>query len=328
MDSTFAARPDLVRLDPAVLAIAAAHDVLEFDLATLPADRDRLNTISAQRAGTVDVTGIDIESHQIADTGGANLDLRIYRGAATSAIPIVVFAHGGGFVTGNLDTDHSLCVELAHSVDCVVVSVDYRLAPEHPCPAALDDVHSAFEYAMAHAGQLNADRDRIAVVGKDAGAALVAGLAHRVFDTEGPQIRLQLLHEPMLDPDPTRSRREFAGMPGLSGRAMDRGWRHYQRGTAGGGRYRRGTATSRPIAPAHRRNLEGLAPAFISCAEIDPCRDEAISYANRLLHAYVPTELHVFAAGFPRLDSTHQHGDLSREVRALQVRSLRRSFSY
>jgi acetyl esterase len=248
------------------------------------------------------VTGIDVESHQIADAGRANLGIRIYRSAATSAVPIMVFAHGGGFVAGNLDADRSLCVELARSVDCVVVSVDYRLAPEHPCPAALDDVHSAFDYAVAHAGQLHADRHRIAVVGRDAGAALVAGVAQRVFDAEGPQIRLQLLHKPMLDSDPTRSRREFARAPGLSGRAMDRGWEHY----------RRGSATSHHIAPAHRRNVEGLPPAFISCAEIDPCRDEAIGYANRLLHAHVHTELHVFAAGFPGSDSMHQRWALSR----------------
>jgi acetyl esterase/lipase len=139
-----------------------------------------------------------------------------------------------------------------------------------------------------------------------------------VFDAEGPQIRLQLLHEPMLNPDPTRSRREFARIPGLNGRAMDRGWEHY----------RRGTATAHHIAPGQRRNLEGLSPAFISCAETDPCRDEAIGYANRLLHAYVHTELHVFRAGFPGLDSMDQHWAVSREVRALQARSLRRSFSY
>jgi acetyl esterase len=317
-DSTLVARLDLVRPDPAGRAAAAGLDVLEFDAATLPAERDRLNIVSAQRAGAVDVTGIDIEAHQITDAGGANLGVRIYRSAATSAVPIVVFAHGGGFVAGNLDTDHSLCVELARSVDCVVVSVDYRLAPEHPCPAAFEDVHRAFDYAIAHAGDLNADRDRIAVVGRDAGAALVAGLAQRVFDAEGPPIRLQLLLEPMLDPDPTRSRREFARTPGLSGRAMDRGWEHY----------RRGSATSHHIVPAHRRNLEGLPPAFISCAEIDPCRDEAIGYANRLLHAYVHTELHIFAAGFPGLDARYPHWAVSQEVRALQVRSLRRSFSY
>lgn len=317
MDSTLAARPDLFRLDPAVRAVAAGLDVLEFDAATLPTERDRLNTVSAERAGSVDVSGVDSEAHQIADARGANLGIRIYRGAATSAVPIVVFAHGGGFVTGNLDTDHSLCVELARSVDCVVVSVDYRLAPEHPCPAALEDVHSAFDYAIAHAGQLNADRDRIAVVGRDAGAALVAGLAQRVFDAEGPQIRLQLLHEPMLDPDPTRSRREFARTPGLSGRAMDRGWEHY----------RRGSATSHHIVPAHRRNLEGLPPAFISCAEIDPSRDEAIRYANRLLHAYVHTELHVVAATFHGFDSAVPEWVVSRESAALHAQVLRRSFA-
>jgi acetyl esterase len=317
--TNLAAPQDLSRIDPALRAAAADLDVLEFDSATLQVERDRLNHTSATRAAAVDATGVDIASEAITGPTGQPLRVRTYRRAAKpSAFPIVVYAHGGGFVTGNLDTDHAHCVELARATDCVIVSVDYRLAPEHPGPAALDDIDAAFEYAVAAADQLNADRSRIALMGRDAGAALVAGLAQRVFDAEGPKIRLQILHEPMLDPDSTRSRREFARAPGLNGRAMDRGWAHYLADTAVSGH----------AVPAYRPNLEGLPPAFISCAEIDPCRDETVDYVHRLLHAYVHTELHLFAAAFHGFDSAAPDWAVSREVAALHARSLRRAFSY
>jgi acetyl esterase/lipase len=129
----------------------------------------------------------------------------------------VLYAHGGGFVTGNLDTDHAHCLELARAAGCLVVSVDYRLAPEHPCPAALDDVEAAFRYAVENSARLGADVSRVVVMGRDAGAALVAALAQRMFDDEGPLIRVQILHQPMLDSDATPSRREFQRTPGLNG---------------------------------------------------------------------------------------------------------------
>jgi acetyl esterase len=106
--------------------------------------------------------------------------------------------------------------------------------------------------------------------------------------------------------------------PGLSGRAMERGWSHYLADPELSGH----------VVPAHRPNLEGLPPAFISCAEIDPCRDEAVEYATRLLRAYVPTELHVFAAAFHGFDSAAPDRAVSREVLTLHARSLHRAFSY
>jgi acetyl esterase/lipase len=314
-----AAQLDLNRIDPALRTAAAGLDVLDFDAATLPLERDRLNHASAQRAAAVDAAGVDVASVVIRGPAGAPLAVRTYRRRVTSVpLPIVVYAHGGGFVTGNLDTDHAHCVELVRATDCLVVSVDYRLAPENPCPAALDDVQAAFDHAVQRAERLNADPTRIALAGRDAGAALMTGLAQRVFDAEGPTVRLQILHEPMLDPHPTRSRQEFARAPGLGGRAMDRGWAHYLNDTAPSGH----------AVPAFRPNLEGLPPAFISCAEIDPCRDEAVEYAHRLFQAYVHTELHVFAAAFHGFDSAAPHWEVSRELQALHARSLHRAFSY
>jgi acetyl esterase len=197
------------------------------------------------------------------------------------------------------------------------VSVDYRLAPEHPCPAALDDVEAAFRYAVENGERLGADGTRVVVMGRDAGAALAAALAQRMFDHEGPPILAQVLHQPMLDSDATPSRREFQRTPGLNGPAVSRAWGHY---------LGHGAATAQHV-PAHRANLEGLPPAFISCAEIDPCRDEAIDYANRLLHAYVHTELHVVAATFHGFDSVVPEWVVSRESAALHAQTLRRSFA-
>jgi acetyl esterase len=170
---------------------------------------------------------------------------------------------------------------------------------------------------VQNAAALDADPSRIAVMGRDAGAALVAGLSQRMFDDEGPQILMQILHQPMLDCDATSSRREFQRTPGLNGQAVSRAWGHYLGPVSANGQH----------VPAHRANLEGLPPTFISCSEIDPCRDEAIDYGNRLLHAYVHTELHVIAATFNGFDTLVPDWVVSQENRALHARSLRRVFA-
>jgi acetyl esterase len=305
------------RIDPALREAAAALDIAEFRAESLSAERERADRLAADRAAAIDVAGVQVENRTISGPDNGQLGLRLYRGPATSAAPLVIYAHGGGFVTGNLDTDHAHCLRLARDAGCLVVSVDYRLAPEHPCPAALDDVEAAFRFAVESSADLNADGDRVVVMGRDAGAALVAALAQRTFDLEGPTILAQVLHQPMLDSDATPSRREFQRTPGLNGPAVSRAWAHY---------LGHGAATAHHV-PAHRANLEGLPPAFISCAEIDPCRDEAIDYANRLLHAYVHTELHVVAATFHGFDSAVPDWVVSQESTALHAQTLRRSFA-
>jgi acetyl esterase len=307
----------LSRIDPAVRDAAAALDVFEFGTESLVAERARAEGLAAQRAAGVDATGVAIESCFIAGPTNQPLGVRVYRGTIESKAPIVLYAHGGAFVTGNLDTDHAHCTELARSVGCVVVSVDYRLAPEHRCPAALDDLEAAFYYAIENADRADADAGRVAVMGRDAGAALVACLAQRVFDAEGPRIALQVLHQPMVDSDANPSRREFRRTPGLNGRGVERAWGHYLGDTVASG----------STVPAYRINLEGLPPTFISCAEIDPCRDEAIEYATRLLHSYVHTELHVVAATFHGFDTAAPDWIVSREVRALHAQVLSRAFA-
>ncbi|MEB3981031.1 alpha/beta hydrolase [Mycobacterium sp. 663a-19] len=320
MTQTDLTRPQgLNRIDPVLREAAIESGIVEFQAETLPAERERADRLAAERAAAVDTAGVAVESRSIAGPGGARLNVRLYRGPSdgASGAPLVVYAHGGGFVTGNLDTDHARCVELARDAGCLLVSVDYRLAPENPCPAALDDVEAGFYYAIRNCAELNVDVGRIAVMGRDAGAALVAGLTQRMFDDEGPQILVQILHQPMLDSDATQSRREFQRTPGLNGPAVSRAWNHYLGHASANGQH----------VPAHRANLEGLPPTFISCSEIDPCRDEAIDYANRLLHAYVHTELHVIAATFNGFDSLVPDWIVSQENRALHAQTLRRVFA-
>jgi acetyl esterase len=317
-DRAAATKPrGLGRIDPALRDAAAALDIAEFRSESLPAERERAARLAAGRATAIDVSNVEVDDITIPGPGGQPLCLRLYRSPSTSPAPVVVYAHGGGFVTGNLDTDHPECVELAREADCLVVSVGYRLAPEHPCPAALDDVEAALRYVVDNSASLNADGSRVVVMGRDAGAALAATLAQRTFDREGPTLLAQVLHQPMLDSDATPSRREFQLTPGLNGPAVSRAWAHYLGHSA---------ATAEHV-PAQRANLEGLPPAFISCAEIDPCRDEAIDYANRLLHAYVHTELHVVAATFHGFDSAVPDWVVSRESVALHAQTLRRSFA-
>lgn len=318
MTQTNLARPQgLTRIDPVLRDTAAQLGVVEFRAETLAAEREHANRLAAQRAASADTRGVAIDSVSIAGPDGQPLELRLYRGHTESAAPLLVYAHGGAFVTGNLATDHAHCVELARDGGCLVVSVDYRLAPENPCPAALDDVEAAFRYVVDNGAALNADANRIAVMGRDAGAALVAGLTQRMFDQEGPTILMQILHQPMLDSDATPSRREFQRTPGLNGPAVSRAWNHYLGHASASGQH----------VPAHRANLEGLPPTFISCSEIDPCRDEAIDYANRLLHAYVHTELHVIAATFNGFDSMVPDWIVAQENRALHAQALRRVFA-
>src|SRR6201992_3457821 len=169
-DRAGAARPrGIGRIDPALRDAAASLAVNDFRAESLPAERERADRIAADRAAAVDTANVAIADRVIPGPGGQQLGLRLYRGPAMTAAPLVIYAHGGGFVTGNLDTDHAHCVQLARDAGCLVVSVDYRLAPEHPCPAALDDVEAAFRYVVDNSAQLDADRDRGVVMGGDAG---------------------------------------------------------------------------------------------------------------------------------------------------------------
>ncbi|WP_374023437.1 alpha/beta hydrolase [Mycobacterium sp. HNNTM2301] len=295
------------RLDPALRAIATTRT--DFSYCSIALIRDPFNERRRAAAEQTDVGGVQIGD----ETAPAEppVRVRIYRGGSPPA-PAVVYCHAGGFALGNLDTDHRQCVELARRGRCTVVSVDYRLAPEHPYPAAFADASAVLRWVVTDAGELGIDPTRIAVAGSSAGATLAACLAQAAADGSLPPVVFQLLHQPVLDDRVTPSKKEFRSSPAFDGEAADLMWGHYLGGTA------------RPdsAVPARRDGFDGLAPALITCAEIDPFRDEAVDYALRLLHAGVSVELHVFAGTCHGFDSLLPDSPTSERLFALQAHAL------
>ncbi len=301
---------DLVaRLDPALRDLAAARTDLSPNL--LGVVRDSLNQRRAESSRNVNTAGVEIDERE-----AASVPVRIYRGAAAPS-PTVIYCHSGAFVLGNLDTDHRQCVQFARQGGCTVVSVDYRLAPEHPHPAALDDAMTVLNWVAENASELGLDVGRVAVAGSSAGAALAARLAQCAAEGAAPAVVFQLLHQPVLDDRPTPSKDEFLTTPGFDGPAVLQMWRHY----IGDG------AASVDAAPGRVRELSGVASALITCSELDPLRDEAIDYARRLMRASVATELHVFPGTCHGFDSLIPDWETSQRLFELQGAALRKAFS-
>lgn len=302
------------RLEPALRSMASARTDLS-PQAIGPA-RESLNDRRREAARLVDTTGVDIHDGEATAGSTRPIPVRVYRGGPSPA-PAVIYCHAGAFVLGNLDTDHRQCVELARRGRCTVVSVDYRLAPEHPYPAAMDDAVAVLTWAAANAASLGIDLNRLAVAGSSAGAALAAGLAQRAVDGAAPPIVFQLLHQPVLDDRPTPSKTEFVATPGFDGPAAALMWRHYL-----------AQAPSTPDAvPGRRHRMTGLPAAFVTCSELDPLRDEAIAFATRLLQAGVATELHVVPGTCHGFDSLLPDWEVSEQLFDLQGRALQRAFA-
>ena len=293
------------RLAPALRHLAAARTDLAAD--NIRPTRDSLDARRLDTARLVETTGVQIDDDVVAGIG-----VRIYRGGGE---PAVIFCHGGAFVLGNLDTDHHQCVELARRARVTVISVDYRLAPENPYPAAADDAGQVLEWAVVNAAALGIDPARIAVAGSSAGGAIAAGLAHRAAAGELPPVGFQLLHQPVLDDRLTPSKDEFDSTPGFDGPAARLMWRHYLGGEP----------VPAGAAPGRRDDLAGVAPAFISCSELDPLRDEAVDYALRLMWAGVACELHVFPGTCHGFDSLVPQWETSRQLFAMQGAALARA---
>ena len=197
--------------------------------------------------------------------------------------PLVVFFHGGGWVVGDLDSHDQPCRLLSRYADVHVLSVDYRLAPEHPFPAAVDDAVSAFGWAVRHAADLGADPGRVAVAGDSAGGTLAAVVAQTTRDAGLAQPAAQLLVYPGADGSVSRPSKSLFGEGFLFTRAqMDWYWDTYRDGAA---------PTDPRLSPLLATDLSGLAPALVATAGFDPLRDEGEAYAAALRASGTPVVL-------------------------------------
>jgi acetyl esterase/lipase len=262
---------------------------------TLTPDEARAYYLAARHVTNPEPPGIaEVQQHDIPAPHGS-IPARLYRPASVRLIdgraPALVFFHGGGWVIGNLDSHDVVCRTLAHAGEVVVVSVDYRLAPEHKFPAAVDDAMTATRWVAGHAASLGIDVARLSVGGDSAGGNLAAVVALAARDGKGPALAGQLLIYPATDlamAHPSHSEPETSV---LLTHAVIRWFRdHYLTGAADIDDWR--------ASPAKAETLIGLPPAYVLTAGADPLRDEGDDYARRLRRAGVPVTHRSFPGQF------------------------------
>ncbi|MFH8662363.1 alpha/beta hydrolase [Streptomyces afghaniensis] len=235
----------------------------------------------------------------------------------TGSRPIVYNIHGGGMVTGTPRL--GIPLDWAEELGLVVVSVEYRLAPEHPHPAPVEDCYAGLVWTAGHAKEIGGDPDRIILAGGSAGGGLTAALALLARDRKGPRAIGQMLMCPMLDDrNDTPSAHQMAGLGVWDRTSNETGWSALL-GEA------RGTADVPPYAaPARADDLSGLPPAFIDVGSAETFRDEDVAYASRIWQAGGIAELHVWPGGFHGFDGLVPQAALSVDARAARLRWLRR----
>jgi len=276
-------------LDPTARALI---DVLESYFPRV--GTDVLDAVEARRilaeSPIADVPRPDVarvEDRTIPGPDGApEIPVRIYwPRVGGDPLPVVVFLHGGGWVICDLETHDITCRSLANGAEAIVVSVEYRLAPEHPFPAPAEDAYAALVWTHANASELGGDADRMAIAGDSAGGNLSAAVALMARDRGGPALALQLLIYPVIERNfETVSYRDNAEGYFLTRAQMQWYWRQYCGDGTG--------SSSHPYAsPILADGLDGLPPAHIITAEYDPLRDEGEAYGRRLQEAGVTADV-------------------------------------
>lgn len=246
--------------------------------------------------------------------------VRVYVPQRAQPVPLVVYLHGGGWVMGDLSMHDDTCRRIATRGCCTVVNVDYRLAPENPYPAPLEDCFAAVSWSAEHAADLSADPGAIVIAGSSAGANLAAAVTLLARAACAPEIAAQILIYPAIDPQmDTESHRLFGRGYGLDREQMQWFWSSY----LGGDRARRDPLA----APCLAGSLGGLPPALVITAEFDPLRDEAEDYARALRASGVPVKLHRYEGqihGFAGLRGVLADADAAVNEVSLMIAQLHR----
>ena len=272
--------------DMAELLAAKAAKPTNRDLAVQRAGHDSYGAALARDYPP----GMRVEDRALACPGAGRdgvVPVRVYRPAGADApAACVMYIHGGGFVLGSLDSGDQIASGIAQEVGAVVVSVDYRLAPENPFPAAPEDCHAALGHLSRAESEFGVDPDRIAIWGDSAGGNLTVATCMLARDRGGPKIAAQAVVYPtLIDRPVSRTHREHARSPGLGADFMERAWNAYlgeERGEV--------SPYAAPLSDAS--DLAGLPPAHVHIAEFDPLADDGRQYVRRLLEAGVDAELH------------------------------------
>jgi acetyl esterase/lipase len=314
------------RLDPEL--VGPLQGLMEatggFDLSDIPATRAMVDgMISGVNAEAGTLPGIDIEDRNVpSHESGVEVPVRVYRPSGSAApLPVLLWMHPGGFVIGSIEMDHLMAMSLAKDLGCAVVSINYRLAPEHPYPAPLEDCFGALQWLGKAAAELGFDTSRIAVGGASAGGGLAAGLALLARDRGGVMPMFQLLIYPGLDDSNIEPASATVQENLFWSRAASRiGWNAYLNGKAAS------AEVPAYAAPIRATDLSGLPDAFIGVGTADMLLDENVAYAERLAAAGAGVELRVYPGAFHAFDGFAPQARVSQEFAADRNDALRYAF--
>lgn len=252
--------------------------------------------------------------------GTPEIRVRRYEPAVKDGIlPGLLWMHGGGYVLGVPEIDDILCTRFVSEVNCVVISVDYRLAPENPFPAPLEDCYAALKWLSENAEDLGADPNRIAVAGASAGGGLATSLSLLARDRKGPSIAFQMPLYPMIDHrNITASTYEITDKRVWNRECNINAWEMYLGASD--------KANVSPYAsPALASDLSGLPPTYTFIGDLDVFRDETIDYVKRLSHSGVPTEFHLYPGCFHGFEAVVTNSEISQRAAAQLVQTLKRA---
>ncbi|AGL16074.1 alpha/beta hydrolase [Actinoplanes sp. N902-109] len=311
-----------------VLIDPDARGPLEELLAAMPGGFNAIPDIVERRAALAslfapveapDRPGVVVEDRSVPGASGAPaLSVRVYRpaGRSSEALPGIYFIHGGGMVMGDLDGEDAIATMLCDRVGAVVVAVDYRLAPEHPHPAPVEDCYTGLCWTAEHAAELGVDADRLAVYGGSAGGGLAIATALMARDRHGPRLAFMMPIYPMIDDrNETDSSYEICDIGVWDRSANTEAWAWYLNGKP----------ADQYAAPARAVDVKGLPPTFIDVGTVDLFRDEDIAFAQRLMAAGVPVELHVHPGSYHGAEIFAGGTALAERIWALRVDALRRA---
>ncbi|GAA1000782.1 alpha/beta hydrolase [Acrocarpospora macrocephala] len=302
----------------AALTVMADFIPPSLTMETLPALRDAsfMPEEDFTRGGAIDVTELTVPG----PAGEPDISLLVLRPAGeTGPVPALYNIHGGGMIMGTNRLIPTEMLDMVVELKLAVVSVEYRLAPEHPHPAPVEDCYAGLVWTAKHADEIGVDPGRIVVAGASAGGGLAAAVALLARDRGGPALIGQLLICPMLDDrNDTVSSHQMAGLGVWDRTSNDTGW------TALLGDRRGGPDVSPYAAPARATDLSGLPPTFVDVGSAETFRDEDVAYATGIWQSGGVAELHVWPGGFHGFDMMAPQAAISQEAKAARLRWLRR----
>ncbi|MEW9052298.1 MAG: alpha/beta hydrolase [Neobacillus sp.] len=296
------------RVNPEILPALEMFPELDLRPEYLPAIREGM----AQMRQPLNVDeSISITDEVIVGPDANPLSLRIYRPKLNNeTLPVLLWIHGGGYVVGSVEDNDDLCMKFVKEACCVVVSVDYRLAPENPYPAPVEDCYSALKWIADHAASLNIDSNRIGVAGASAGGGLTAAVTLLARDRQYPSLCFQMPLYPMIDDrNNTPSANEIKEGLVWNQKTNEAGWRMYL-----GALYGTDDIPSY-AAPARAEDFSNLPYTYTCVGQLDPFRSETLTYVSKLAEAGVDVEFHLYPGAYHGFEAINPTADVS--VRAL-----------